>query len=96
MAERPFVEAEYPDWRNLLDTRDEREKAAGQDIMGYDLAPFLAHFTAKEIAAAKAMSALAGYKWDCVGVDPRVHGRRFLDAAKVGLRAAAEVENKAS
>lgn len=92
MAERPYTEIPYPDWRTLKDEREKWLKEADEDIMGYPLSSFLAHFTPAEIAAAKAMSAVAGYAWDAVGTDPRVTGRKFLDFAKVALRAAAEIE----
>lgn len=88
MGERPYKPVEMPDWRSLRDDRNSREKSNDKDVMGYPLSTFLAHFTPEEIRAAKAMSALAGYEWDCVGTDPRVTGRRFLDRARVALAAA--------
>lgn len=96
MAPRPFTHVDMPDWRGLRDQRNDREKKAGQDVMGYPVAPFLANFTAEEIRAARAMSALHGYEWDCVGTDPRVTGRRFLDRAKIALAAARDATDQQS
>jgi hypothetical protein len=53
--------------------------------MGYPLAPILDLFTAAEVAGAKALATAHGWKWDCVGRDPRVNGWRFLRDAKIAI-----------
>lgn len=88
MAERPYKPVAIPDWRVLRDDRSEEAKRLDKDVMGYPLSQFLAHFTPAEIRAAKAMAAMKGYEWDCVGTDPRVTGRPFLDYARVALAVA--------
>lgn len=65
---------------------DSRWPKRGRDCMGYALAPVLGLFTDEEIAAARRLSADKGYEWDTVGTDPRVTGKRFLNAAAIVLR----------
>jgi len=55
------------------------------DVMGYRLAPVFDLFTKEEIAAAKRLANAYGYKYDCVGTDPRVCGWRYLRDAKIAL-----------
>lgn len=65
---------------------DGRWNRRGKDIMGYSLKSALSQFTETEIAAARRLSAHAGFEWDTVGTDPRVFGWRFLKAAHIVLR----------
>lgn len=51
-------------------------------MMGYPLERQLDGFTDLDIEAARALAKKAGYRWDCVYEDPKVHGRRFLESAK--------------
>jgi hypothetical protein len=69
----------------MSETVEQQFIREGRDQMGYDLAPVMGLFTAAEIDGAKAIAKAHGFKWDCVGRDPRVMGWRFLRDAKIAM-----------
>lgn len=54
----------------------------GRDVMGYTRASGLEGYTDDDIRAARLLAKAAGFEWDCVLTDPRVHGKRYLEPAR--------------
>jgi hypothetical protein len=52
------------------------------DCMGYPVAPVMFDLTPAAIEYARSLAKASGYRWDVVGEDPRVAGKRFVEAAR--------------